>query len=382
MASPESTWSIRTLLNPVTVRLLIYGTNPFDIERVLRRVEQAPYRTARQLEAKWLAEWEVLATEWRKRSDDAWLRGKRATALTLALQAASCRLAQFLINPGEVSARRELYLRYAAEYQSAAQLFTVPVTAVRIPVDGSRTLAAHVHLPDGRGPHPVVAILSGLGSCKEEMNVLARRMVERGVAALVPDMPGSGETLFSHQVSCGSDNLSAAFRAIAQFCGEHADLDAARLGVAGLCMGGGYAYRACFEDRRFRFCATLFPLFINAVDDDATPQWMKSGPWYDLQSGGMSVAQFRNDVGWREEYRIDCPFLMVHSKHDNWMPLERAMVLYDRATSADRELILIEEEPAYSTGESVTHTMPVGEQMTWVGPVLADWIAQRAGVAA
>lgn len=373
----EATWSIRALLNPVCVRLLIYGINPFDLERVLRRVEQTHFRSARQLEDKWLAEWEAMATSWQQRSQRALEDGHRKTALALGLQAAGCRLAQCLINPGDLQRRREIYLNYANEYHRASQLFEVPVASVQIPLDGARHLVAHLHLPSGRGPHPVVAIFAGLGSCKEEMNTLARLQVERGIAALTPDMPGSGDSLFSNRISCGSANLSAAFHAIARFATQCSELDAARLGAMGLCMGGGYAYRACFEEARYRCCATLFPLFVNAVGDEVTPQWMKSGAWYDLQTGSANAVEFRQEVGWSDAYRIECPFFMVHSKHDNWMSLERAMVLYDHATSADRKLLIVEDEPAYASTDSVTHSMPVGEQMCWVGPVVADWVAEK-----
>lgn len=380
MSPPEASWSIRSLLNPVTARLLIHGTNPFDVERILKRIEQTPLRNARQLETRWLAEWEVLATAWQERSQRAAARGQRRTALALGLQAASCRLAQFLIGPAELERRREIYLSYANSYRLAAAHFDSPVVSVQIPIDQDASLAALMHLPKGAGPHPAVAVFAGLGSCKEEMNTLARLMVERGVAALVPDMPGSGESLFRGNISCSSANLTSAFRGVADFIAQRSELDASRFGTIGLCMGGGYAYRACCEQSRYRWCVSLFPLFIDRVDSSATPQWMKSGAWHELQTGGKSEPELYAELGWRDSFAIGCPFFMVHSKHDNWMTLERARVLYEHATSPNRELLVIEEEPAYSTDQIVTHTMPVGEQLGWVGPIVADWIAEQAGL--
>ncbi len=380
MLPSDAPWSIRDLLNPVTTRLLIHGANPFDLERILKRIEQTPLRNARQLETQWLTEWDKLGCTWQERSQSAAMQGQRRTALALGLQAASCRLAQFLINPGDIARRRAIYLDYVRSYRQAAAFFESPVMSVQIPISQRNSLAAHLHLPAGTGPHPCVAVFSGLGSCKEEMNTLARLMAERGVAALVPDMPGSGESLFCEGIPCGSDNLTAAFCGVADFVEQTAELDAARFGTIGLCMGGGYAYRACYEQSRYRWCVALFPLFIDQVDNDKTPQWMKSGEWLELQTGGKSEMELYAEIGWQDRFTVGCPFFMVHGKHDNWMTLDRAQLLYDRATSPQRKLLVIEEEPAYSTSQAVTHTMPVGEQLCWVGPIVADWIANQAGL--
>ena len=195
MSHEQSSWSIRTLLNPVVTRLLIQGVDPFDLERVLRHVESIPLRNARQLETTWIADWETRARAWQARGEEA---------------AATCRLAQFLVNPGDIALRRRLYFEYASCYRTAADHFLTPVIDLEIPVNSGATMEAFLHLPEGTGPHPSVVIMSGLGSCKEEMNILARLAVDRGLAAIVPDMPGSGSTLLRRGVNCGSDNISHA----------------------------------------------------------------------------------------------------------------------------------------------------------------------------
>ena len=54
-------WSIRNLLNPVIARCLIYGVNPFDLEFVLRKMEEKPLLNARMLDDTWMSEWEKKA---------------------------------------------------------------------------------------------------------------------------------------------------------------------------------------------------------------------------------------------------------------------------------------------------------------------------------
>jgi hypothetical protein len=106
---------------------------------------------------------------------------------------------------------------------------------------------------------------------------------------------------------------------------------------------------------------------------------MKSGAWYDFQTGGKCAAAFLEEVGWQDRFSVACPFFMAHSQHDNWMAPDKAQLLVEHATSPVRRLIAVDEEPAYSSGDVTTHTMPVGEQLSWVGPVVADWIADQAG---
>jgi len=378
----EVSWSIRSLLNPVVARLLIYGVNPFDLERVLRKIESVPLRNARQLESHWLESWEELAKVWAERTRAAVEQGNLVSARRMGMNICCCRLAQFLIGPGEVQLRREIYEQYAADYRSVCQHFEYPVHQVQIPLGGGAALRALLHLPSGSTPKGCAAIFSGLGSCKEEMHTLARLMVERGLAALVPDMPGNGETLFHGKVTCGANNLSASYGAIADFIEGTAELEGVGFGAVGLCMGGGYAYRACSENERYSWCATLFPLFISEQGARKTPAWMKRGAWYDLQTGSKSEPEVFDELGWHDELSVKCPFFMAHSKHDNWMTLEQAQVLYDNANTADRELCLVDEEPVFVSGESTTHSMPVGEQLAWVGPLMADWVSHRANAPA
>lgn len=381
MTTVTSDWSIRTLLNPVAARLIIYGVHPVELERVLARIEATPLTGPRDLETRWMDEWTALARRWEARSAEALAAGHRRTAGVMAANAAGCRLAMYLINTTQLDRKREVYLEYARTYRGAAACFDPPAHPVRIPYDDRRALSAILHLPATVGPRPVpcVAIFAGLGSCKEEMNVLARAMVQRGVAALVPDLPGTGESLFADGLAADGAAVTRAFAAVAEFVATRPELDAGRLGTCGLCMGGGWAYRAAAHDRRYGFCATLFPLFIDQVPARMTPLWMRSGAWFKLQTGGTHPAEILKQFGLHDDDAVACPYFLVHGRHDNWMSLDRAMVLYDRAPASSRKLLVIEDEPHFASGEEVTHAMPVGEQLYWVAPIVGDWIADLTG---
>ncbi len=373
----SSSWSLRSLLSPVIARLLIFGVNPMDLEGALSRLEAKPLLNAKMLESNWLEEWNALAETWKERARESLAKGHRRTAYTCLFHASICGLAKFLINTSDLATKKSVYLDYAANYRAAMDQSPTMVEDLAVPCQDNFCLSAQLHLPAGDGPHPCAVVFSGLGSCKEEMHTIARALVDRGVAALVPDMPGSGASLFVRGVPCSMDRIEQAISGLADLASSHPRLDAAKLGVTGLCMGGGYAFRAVALEPRFRFAATLFPLFINMNDLALIPQWMRSGTWLQFQIGGVDPDAFIAQMGPAPSDTPRVPFFLVHGRHDNWMTWDSAHSLLERVEHSRRDLLTIESEPVITGGNTTTHAMPVGEQMHWVVPVVADWVLDR-----
>jgi dienelactone hydrolase len=373
-----SEWTIRNLLNPVITRLLIYGVNPIDLEYVLHVVENKNHINARSLERSWLAEWESKARRYSDLAEAAAAQGNSLSANEFFLFAAQCYYATFLINFADKQEKKRVYGEYARYYEKSVQYFSSPVQRLPVPLADGVELAGYLHRPaaGGAAPAPCVVIFAGLGSCKEEMHMLARPLVERGLAVFVPDMPGSGESLFVNDVKCRYAAVQLAFERILATLAQQPGIRPDGFGAMGLCMGGGYAYSAASRDARYRACVNLFPLFITQVAESATPQWMRQGDWYNYQTGGLPGADFMDEMRQLEAGALTCPYFMFHGRHDNWMTLNSAMALFEKA-QGPKEKMIIEETPVFSTDQVVTHTMPVGEQLHWIRHVAADWINAR-----
>ncbi len=373
-----SSWTIRNLMSPVITRMLIYEVNAIDVEGVMREVESRHHLNAKSLERSWLNEWETRASRYRDRAEEALRRGDDLTASTLLRLAARCYYAAFLINPSSNEEKRRIYLRYAELYRDCESHYPHPAMRIEIPLDNG-VLPGYLHLPhldSGEAPSLCAVIFSGLGSCKEEMHMLARPLVQRGVAAFVPDMPGNGEALFESGVKCRRKTLDAAFRKIPDVLSKRKELRDTTIGSYGLCMGGGYAHRAACIDPRYRFCVTLFMLYITHQPEGTTPQWMRQGDWYEFQTGGLSSDDFLEEMAMLAEGALEVPYLFIHGRHDNWMPLETAKAFFDGARG-EKQSLIIEEAPVFSGEQLITHTMPVGEQLSWIRHEAADWIALR-----
>jgi dienelactone hydrolase len=374
-------WSIRSMLNPVIARLLIYGVNPNDLESVLSVVEKQNLVNARLLEKTWLAEWEKKAARYQTLGEEAARKNRTVSAQEFFLFAAQCYYAIFLINQKNLEDKKRIYRQYAEFYQRSVSYHKEPVEMVEIPLGNGQALPAYFHHPrtssgkvsPNTAKSPCVIVFSGLGSSKEEMRILAEPLVERGIAVLVPDMPGNGAALFERDIKCRLEQIQTAFVRLVDYLETRKEIHPKAIGSYGLCMGGGYAHRAACVDERYKFCVTLFPLFIARVEPGATPQWMKQGDWYNYQTGGIPGPDFLAEMEHLEAGELSCPYLFIHGEHDNWMTITSAMKLFDRA-KGEKEKIIIAEAPVFSNQQIVTHTMPVGEQLHWIRHTAADWI--------
>lgn len=372
-------WSIRNLLNPVVARLSIYGVNPIDIEHVLSTVEKKNLYNVRHLEKIWVEEWEKKASHYIMLGEKSEKNNSHISAKTFFFYAAQCYYAIFLINMEVIEDKKRTYAKYSHYYKKSLDHDIYKVDCVKIPLDNENTLSGYFHYPsnpEGKKTACTV-IMSGIGSCKEEMHTLARPLVERGIAVLVPDMPGNGESLLMQNVKCGFRNLKLAFSKAVDYLEQREDIRMDAIGTYGLCMGGGYAYSAACMEKRFSFCTTLFPLFINQIEPGTLPQWMKQGPWTSYQVDCSSGFEFYKEMAELEKGELECPYLFIHGKYDNWMAIQNAMKLFEKARGK-KEKIIIEEEPVYSNNQAITHTMPVGEQLHWIRHIVADWMYENS----
>lgn len=327
------------------------------------------------LQKAWSDEWEKKAVKYIAIAEEAARNNNFITARELYFFATQCYYSIFLINLPTIDEKKRIYIKYASCYRKSTQYYSSNVEKLYIHLDQDRYLPCYLHHPDksfGKQT-PCVIVYAGLGSCKEEMHMLARPLVERGISVLVPDMPGSGEALFLKDIKCCADDLNTAFKKIPDFLETRDDIRSDMIGTYGLCMGGGYAYRAASIDPRYSLCVTFFALRITQVSPGTTPQWMKQGDWFNYQTGNVKNPGFSNKMKILEEGNIKCPFLFIHGEHDNWMTLESAMHLFENA-EGPKEKIIIKDEPVFSTEQFVTHTMPVGEQLHWIKNVAADWV--------
>lgn len=117
---------------------------------------------------------------------------------------------------------------------------------VRIP-SGDRWLRAELALPPGEGPHAAVIVIHEVFGLNGDIRQVAHRFASMGYVALAPNLlDGRGPkpicvVRLMRELNRGRGLVFDDLDACAAYVAGRAEVDASRLGVAGFCMGGGFA---------------------------------------------------------------------------------------------------------------------------------------------
>ncbi len=97
-------------------------------------------------------------------------------------------------------------------------------------------------------------MVMGLDSAKEEMLAYQQNFLDRGLATLAFDGPGQGEGEYDFAIR---GDYEAPVKAVIDWIETRKDLDAKRVGLWGVSLGGYYAPRACAFEKRVAACIAL-----------------------------------------------------------------------------------------------------------------------------
>src|SRR6266478_7561127 len=149
---------------------------------------------------------------------------------------------------------RDAHLQSVECYKDALPLMRPTGERVAIPFEG-KTLYGILRHPLQRFTRsPVLIMAPGLDSTKEELHAYAEPFLARGIAILAIDGPGQGEAEYDIPI-CGDYERAA--KAVCDWIEERNDLDAKRIAIWGVSLGGYYSPRAAAYEKRIRACIAL-----------------------------------------------------------------------------------------------------------------------------
>ncbi|MHB8470449.1 MAG: alpha/beta hydrolase family protein [Gaiellaceae bacterium] len=233
---------------------------------------------------------------------------------------------------------------------------------IEIPFAGGATLVGNLRRPAG-DPAPLVLLLPGLDSTKEEFFGWENVFLARGLATLSLDGPGQGETGLSTHIQ---PNYEAAATATLDALAVRDDVDLDRVGAAGVSLGGYYAPRAAAYEKRIKAAVGISGPFDFGANWDRMPLQTRETVVH--HTGAADEAEGRAKAAELNLYEaaalIDQPFLAIAGRQDRLIPWEQTKRQADEAPGG--ELVLFED------GNHVCNNLPYRYR-----PLTADWLRER-----
>jgi len=123
------------------------------------------------------------------------------------------------------------------------------------------TIAANVYTPAGyteSKKYPVVVVAHPNGGIKEQTaGLYAQRLAEAGYITIAADAAYQGASGGEPRHTDKPEYRVEDIHGMADFITQYKGADANRLGVLGICGGGGYTIKAAQSDKRFKAVSTL-----------------------------------------------------------------------------------------------------------------------------
>jgi 2,6-dihydroxypseudooxynicotine hydrolase len=286
----------------------------------------------------WCAAWSLAGAEHEQLGRDALAAGRGISAGAHLSQAAVYyHFAKFLF-VNDLDQMRAAHRSAVRCLTDALPYLDPPGRRIEIPFEGSR-LVGVLREPAGEGPHPVMIMIPGLDSTKEELRSTEETFLPRGIATFSVDGPGQGEAEYDLPIR---PDWEAPGAAVIGHLATIGSLDPGRVGVWGVSLGGYYAPRVASGDERVKACIALAGPYTFGGNWDALPGLTREAFRVRSKSPDETAARARAatlTMAGRAE-RIRCPLLAVMGKLDRLIPWQHAQRLVSEA-GGPAELLLL-----------------------------------------
>lgn len=264
----------------------------------------------------------------------------------------------FVHRPDELRAAHEQVVRC---YGLALPYFDPPGERVAIPYEHGTVMPGILRKPAGVQRPPAVILIPGLDSVKEELHSYGDDFLRRGMAVLAIDGPGQGEMEFAHPMRF---DYEVPVRCAIDYLTGRPDLDARRVGLMGVSLGGYYAPRAAAFEPRVKAAIAIAGAYRFADHFDALPVLTRDAFAFRLKAPDHMAARqmlerFDLDgvLG-----RLTCPLLVVMGRRDRLVPAGSAERMA-REAGGRAELWMFDD------GNHVCNNIPYKYR-----PQQADWM--------
>ena len=268
--------------------------------------------------------------------------------------------------------RKPRELRVAHEhvvhnYQRALPFFDFPGERVAIPYEGGATMPGVLRKPWHTPRPPVVILVPGLDSVKEELHMYGDDFLRRGMAVLAIDGPGQGEMEFEFPLRF---DYEVPIKYAIDYLESRPDVDARRVGLMGVSFGGQFVVRAAAFEQRVRATIENCGPYDQAENFKGRPQISRDTLIHRLKAANEEEALNKlkrfNLQGVLE--KLEQPLLVIQGRRDRLVPTEQGERIAAEAGSR-AELWMFED------GNHVCNNIPYKHR-----PQQADWMRGKLHV--
>jgi 2,6-dihydroxypseudooxynicotine hydrolase len=339
-------------------RFVANGVDVNDFHRIAKSVSTWP---------EWLPAWEAHGDALALEATDAEGRACIETAGELWRRAAlSYHFGRFVWMV-DMDRHRVASKKATDALQSAHRLLDPTAERLEIPFDGAQMVAI-LRRPPGVERPPLVVLIPGLDSTKEEFFSTEEVFHERGLATLTLEGPGQGET--SHVLPIRAD-FEVPFGAALDFIADRNDVDLDRIGTIGFSLGGYYAPRVAAYEPRLKAAVGVSGPYSMIESWDDRPLMTRATFQYhagaNTEAEAKEVAATLSLEGVAE--RIQQPLLIITGDGDRLVPWRETKRIADEAPNATWKL--------YEGGNHVVNNMPYKYKT-----LSADWLREQLHAAA
>jgi dienelactone hydrolase len=263
----------------------------------------------------------------------------RSAGAHLAQAAVYYHFAKFMF-VNDLHQMRTAHLAAVKCLDDALPLLDPPGERIEIPFDGS-VIAGVLRRPRTAGPHPIVVLIPGLDSAKEEFRPTEDEFLRRGLATLSIDGPGQGEAEYDLAIR---PDWEVPGRAVIDAVTTLPGIEASRIGIWGVSLGGYYAVRVAAGDERVGGTIALCGPYCLGDIWDQLPELTRAAFTVRSKSGSEDQARARArelslaGVG----PLVSAPLLIIAGQRDRIFPWQDAQRLYSEVP-ARAQLMLLPE---------------------------------------
>ena len=239
-------------------------------------------------------------------------------------------------------------------YERAAPLFFPPAERIEIPFE-EFSIPGYLRLPRGIDKPPLVVLIGGLESTKEESFLFERLCLDRGMATYAFDGPGQGEMFFQSPMRGDFQRFTSAV--IDFFEKNRSDqVDLSRIGILGRSLGGHYAAKSAAHEKRIKVCVCWGAHFEYQSFWEQMDSFTIDGVTYccgetDPERAKEKV-RFIDLTG--HAANITCPLYIQHGVKDDLIPFAQAKKLEEAVVNVP-ELVTQFEENGIHCCHNLSH---------------------------